>query len=303
MMDWNDLRYFLAVAREGSTLRASRALHTSQTTVARRIAALEESVGVTLFDKRQAGYVITPAGEELLARAQLVESSAQGFYDAASARARDTGGAVKLSMEEIFATSLIAPWLRDLHELHPEIHIELDTSAGIRDLGAGEADVALRSTSKPQPAGTVGRRICDDDWTFYCSREYAEKRGVPGTVDELGDHPLIGGGGGNLSRHYEAYLEALGLLNKVIMRPDTSTGLLTAVRAGVGVAVLPCIVAENDPSFIRCLKPRNDHGRVLWLVTHERVRKTPKVRSVIDFLYARLKARVLEIDSVRANAA
>jgi DNA-binding transcriptional LysR family regulator len=303
MMDWNDLRYFLAVAKEGSTLRASRALRTSQTTVARRITALEDSLGVTLFDKRQAGYVMTPAGEELLAGAQRVEASAQSFFEAASARARDKGGALKLSMEEIFATSLIAPWLRELHELHPEIQIELDTSAGIRDLGAGEADVALRSTSKPQLPGTVGRRICDDDWTFYCSREYGEKYGVPRSVSELGKHPLIGGGGGNLSRHYEAYLEALGLLGKVIMRPDTSSGLLSAVRAGVGVAVLPCIVAEKDPNFIRCLAPRRDHGRVLWLVTHERIRRTPRVRNVIDFLYVRLKARALEIETVRASAA
>ena len=302
-MDWNDLRYFLAVAREGSTLRAGRALRTSQTTVARRIAALEEALGVTLFDKRQAGYIITPAGEKLLVQAQLVESSANSFFDAASAQARDKGGAVKLSMEEIFATALIAPWLRDLHDQHPEIHIELDTSAGIRDLGAGEADIALRSTSKPQASGTVGRRICADDWTFYCSREYAEKHGAPTTVSELSDHPLIGGGGGNLSRHYEAYLEALNLLDRVIMRPDTSTGLLTAVRAGVGVAVLPCIVAENDPGFVRCVPPRSDHGRVLWLVTHERIRRSPKVRSVIDFLYARLKARALELQTVRADAA
>jgi DNA-binding transcriptional LysR family regulator len=303
MMDWNDLRYFLAVAHEGSTLRASRTLRTSQTTVARRIAALEEALGVALFDKRQAGYVITPAGEELLARAQQVETSAQSFFEAASGLARDKGGAVKLTMEEIFATALIAPWLRELHELHPEIHIELDTSAGLRDLGAGEADVALRSTSRAQPSGTVGRQICEDNWTFFCSREYGEKHGVPGTVAELAGHPLIGGGGGNLSRHYEAYLETMGLLDKVIMRPDTSTGLMTAVRAGVGVAVLPCIVADADPGFIRCLAPRTDHGRILWLVTHERIRRAPKIRNVIEFLYAKLKARALELETVRANAA
>jgi DNA-binding transcriptional LysR family regulator len=302
-MDWNDLRYFLAVAKEGSTLRAGRALRTSQTTVARRIAALEEATGVILFDKRQAGYVMTPAGEELLERAEHVETSAHSFFEAASAHARDKGGAVKLSMEEIFATGLIAPWLRELHEQHPDIHLELDTSAGIRDLGAGEADVALRSTSKPQPSGTVGRRICEDDWTFYCSREYGDRHGVPTSIAELAKHPLIGGGGGNLSRHYEAYLEAMGLLDRVIMRPDTSTGLMTAVRAGVGIAVLPCIVADADPGFSRCLPPRTDHGRILWLVTHERIRRTPKVRNVIDFLFPRLKARAQELETVRANAA
>ena len=303
MMDWNDLRYFLAVVREGSTLRAGSALRTSQTTVARRIAALEEAVGVTLFDKRQAGYLLTPAGESLLDRARQVEASATGFFEAAAAQGRGAGGIVRLTMEEVFATSLIAPWVRDLHDRFPEIHIELDTAAGIRDLGAGEADIALRSTSKEQAPGTVGRRICDDDWTFYCSREYADQHGAPTTIAELGTHPLIGGGGGILSRHYEAYLEALGLLDKVIMRPDRSTGLLSAVRAGVGIAVLPCIVAEADPGFVRCLPPRLDHGRVLWLVTHERIRRNPNVRNVIDFLYERLKARAAGLEKAKAAAA
>ena len=302
-MDWNDLRYFLAVVREGSTLRAGTALRTSQTTVARRVAALEEALGVSLFDKRQAGYLLTPAGEALLDRARRVEESANAFAEAAAGHARGGSGTVKLTMEEVFVTTLIAPWLRELHDLHPGIHIELDTTGGIRDLGAGEADIALRSTSKSQAPGTVGRRICDDDWTFYCSRDYADRHGVPTNVAELGQHPLVGGGGGILSRHYEAYLEALGLLGSVIMRPDRSTGLLSAVRAGVGIAVLPCIVAESDPDFVRCLPPRLDHGRVLWLVTHERIRRNPNVRNVIDFLYERLKARAAALPERRAAAA
>ena len=91
MLDWNDLRYFLAVAREGSTLAAGRALRTSQTTVARRVAALERALGLPLFEKRQAGYVLTPAGEELIGRATQVESSAKAFSEAATALAAKAG--------------------------------------------------------------------------------------------------------------------------------------------------------------------------------------------------------------------
>src|ERR1041384_347348 len=165
MLDWNDLRYFIAVAREGSTLAAGRALRTSQTTVARRIAALERVLGYPLFEKRQAGYVITPAGETLLRHAEKVGASADSFSEAATAYARELSGTVRITSEDIYMNGLLSPLLRDLHELHPEIMIELDAGQEMRDLGAGEADNALRSSSRDQPAGLVGRTLCRDDWT------------------------------------------------------------------------------------------------------------------------------------------
>ncbi len=296
VMDWNDLRYFLAVADQGSTLAAGRTLRTSQTTVARRIAALEQAIGFPLFDRRQAGYALTPAGDALLERARAVETAASGFGEAAAAQVRDLGGTVRLTTEEIFANTLLGPWLRELHDLHPEIRIELDTARNVRDLGAGEADIALRSTSQPAPAGVVGRRLCIDDWTLYCSRDYAARHGVPKTKDELKNHALVGGGGGNLERAYSAWIHEFGLDEQVAIHHGTSTGLLSAVRSGFGIAVLPCLIADDEPDLIRCLPPRKDHGRVMWLLTHDRVRHAPRVRTVIDFLYDRLKRRVGELN-------
>ena len=150
-MDWNDLRYLLAVADGGSTLAAGRAMRVSQTTVARRIAALEQAIGFPLFDRRQAGYVLTPTGLSLLDRARSVEMAASGFTEAALSLARDVSGTVRLTTEEIFANTLLSPMLRELHELHPDIIIELDTAPEVRDLGAGEADMALRSTNLGNP--------------------------------------------------------------------------------------------------------------------------------------------------------
>ena len=112
-MDWNDLRYFLAVADEGSTLAAGRALRVSQTTVARRIASLEEALGLTLFEKRQAGYVLTPAGEGLIERAKQVEAATEGFAEASAALARDSSGMVRITTQEIFANTLLGPILRE----------------------------------------------------------------------------------------------------------------------------------------------------------------------------------------------
>src|SRR6476660_1232596 len=114
MLDWNDLRYFLAVAREGSTLAAGRHLRVSQTTVARRIAALEDALGFPLFDKRQAGYALTPAGQDLIDRAERVERAANVFSEAASAQSRDVSGVVKITTEEVYAITLLAPLLREL---------------------------------------------------------------------------------------------------------------------------------------------------------------------------------------------
>lgn len=303
MFDWNDVRYFIAVAREGSTLAAARALRTSQTTVARRIAALEEALGVPLFEKRQAGYSLTPAGHDLLDRAKQVELSAGAFAEAASAHSRNLSGKVKLTTEEVYAITLLAPMLRELHERHPEILIELDTSQQVRDLGAGEADISLRSTKEEQqPAGLVGRQLCIDDWSLYCSRDYAARHGAPASLEELKNHPFIGGGGGHLWIHYQAWLQALGLEQQVAMHHTTSGGLLSGVRSGFGIAVLPCIVADADPDLIQCLPPRTQHGRVLWLFTHERCRHTPRVRAVIDFLYERLSQHVRQLETKRAAA-
>jgi DNA-binding transcriptional LysR family regulator len=302
MLDWNDLRYFLAVAREGSTLAAGRALRVSQTTVARRIAALEATLGLTVFEKRQAGYALTPAGEQLVERARQVEMAADAFADAAAAEKRETSGTVRITTQDIFAVTLLAPMLRELHDRHPEIMIELDDSQDFRDLGEGEADIALRSATGELGAGIVGRRLGPDEWTLYCSRDYAAQHGVPRTRAELKTHAFIGGGGPKLWRAYSAWLHDLGLDDRVIMHHASAMGMMSAIRSGLGIAVLPCIVADPDPDLIQCVPPRDGHNRTLWLVTHERVRKAPRVRAVIDFLYERLSRHIRQLEASAAAA-
>lgn len=300
MLDWNDLRYFLSVAERGSTLAAGRALQVSQTTVARRIAALERALGFPLFDRRQSGYALTPAGESLLERARAVEATTTAFVEAAGAQQRDTSGTVRLTTQEIFGVALLAPMLRELHERHPEIMIELDDSQDLRDLGEGEADIALRSATGDIGAGVVGRRLCDDDWTLYCSRGYAAEHGVPSNRAELRQHAFIGGGGPQLWKAYSLWLAELGLDDRVVMHHASAMGMMSAIRSGLGIAVLPCIVADADPELVQCLPPMPGNTRSMWLVTHERVRHTPRVRVVIDFLYERLAAHIRMLDA-RAN--
>lgn len=288
MFCWDDLRTFLAVARTGSTLGAAKALKVSQTTAARRVAALEQELGLTLFERRHAGYALTPAGEALVERAEAVAASANAFEEAAAAQSRDVLGTVRLTTVEIYATVLLSPILKDLRAAHPGIRIELDTTEMHRDLSAGEADIALRAGAAPEGAGLVGRRIGRDPWTLYCSRSYAAAHVKPGTAEELRRHPIIGGGGAYVWPLYRKWLRHMGLEDAVVLEHGSTSGLLSAVRAGMGLAVLPSFMADRHPDLVRVVDPPSGDRMELWLLTHERLRHTPRVRAVMDFLGERL---------------
>ena len=286
-VDWNDWRAFLAVAQAGSTLAAGRALRVSQTTVARRVSALEQALGIALFERRQAGYVLTDAGTAVLPQAEAIAQAAIEAEQAIGARSRQASGTVRLTTEEIFAVTLLTPLLREFRDQYPLVRIELDSSDEVRDLASGAADVALRSTLQPEGSGLVGRRLADENWTFYASRSYAAERALPQRISELRDHPLIGGGGERVWRVYGPWLKERGLDEAVALHHGSATGLLSAVRAGTGLAALPCLVADCDPDLVRCFPP-HAKGRGLWLLTHERVRHEPRVRAVLDYLGERL---------------
>jgi DNA-binding transcriptional LysR family regulator len=287
-VDWDDLKYFLAVARSGSTLGAGRTLRVSQTTVARRLSALEAALGLVLFERRQAGYALTPAGEALVGRAEAVEAAAASFGEAAGSQSREASGTVCLTTIELYAVTILPPILKDLHDAHPALRIELDTGDQRRDLGAGEADVALRGGHMPIDSSLVGRRIAPDPWTLYCSRDYAAAHPRPRSAEDLRHHAIVGGGGEKVWPLYRAWLRRHRLEEAVTIHHSSGTGLLAAVRAGAGLAVLPSFVADRDPDLVRCLEPMATDDAELWLLTHERLRHTPRVRAVMDFLGERL---------------
>lgn len=287
MEDWDDLRHFLAIAETGSTLAASRRLRVSQTTCARRVAALETRLGLRLFDRKQAGYLLTPDGTALLPTAQAAEAAIADFASAAEARVRATRQSVRLTTSEIYAVTILAPMLRDFHELHPDIRIELDTTDQVRDLAAGAADVAIRIATSPAGTGIVGRRIGDDDWAVYCSRAYTAARPIPRSIEDMRGHPIIGGGEQGVWESYGQYLRHFGLTDSIVMQHNSSLGLLTAVRSGLGLSALPRLVADAEPDLVLCFTtPQVTRG--IWLLIHERARHEPRVRTVTDFFYDRL---------------
>jgi DNA-binding transcriptional LysR family regulator len=293
--DWNDLRHFLAVAETGSTLAAGRRLRVSQTTVARRLTALEETLGLHLFERLPSGYLLTEAGESLLPRARAVEAAAGSVKDHAAASVRTVAGTVRITMEEVFATTVLLPILTELREAHPGILVEVDASVEQRDLAAGAADIALRNVVRPSGAGLIAQRLCDSPWTFYCSESYAARRGLPTSYREMQDHVLVAGGGDTVAPIYEQWLAQVGLLGAIAMRHGSISGLLAAVRSGAGIAALPCLIADLEPGLLRCLEPdAGQPDRALWLVYPERHRSSPHVRIVVDHMSVRIRARARE---------
>jgi len=282
MFDWNDVRTFLAVARGGSTLTASQKLKVSQPTVARRITALEEALGLTLFERRQAGYRLTPDGEALLPAAETVEEGAITLANAAAARSGALEGVVKLTSNEM-AGAQINPLIGALRDAYPGIRVDLIATEAKLDLAAGEADIAIRTTlAPPQGAGLYVRKIVDLPSLIYCSRAYAERHGVPRDPDSLPGHQIIGVDGYLTRLPGFPWFEAKAAGATVAARASSFTALFEKLRSGLGVGVFHWGVFERDPNMIPCFFiPAELYGQV-WLLTHERSRKLPHVRAVAD---------------------
>lgn len=284
--DWNDLRYFLAVARTGSTLAASRASKVNQTTIARRIGALERAIGMRLFHKKQTGYVLTEAGAELRATAERVEVEANAFAEQAGAMGRRISGVIRVTTNEGLANTIMAPALSAFRKLHPEVRVDLVVDERRLDLTRGAADVALRTGARPTESGLVARRLTPMAWAAYCSRNYAEERGCPSSVDTLCRHVLIGAEGPIAALPGWTWLRQAAPGAEVVATSSSLTNLISAVKSGLGVTILPCFLADSDPDLVRCIGPIPGVQSDVWLVTREDARDVRRVRAFIDFLAA-----------------
>jgi len=283
-MDWNDLRHFLAVARTGTTLAAARALRVSQSTVARRIAALETALSLTLFEKRPAGYALTEAGRALLPEAEAVEAAAAAFADTAAARQRVLSGTVRLTTNEVLAGGFLMQAMRDFRATYPGVMLEIVTADRHLDLESGEADVALRAAPPPTQPGLVGRRIAQDSWSLYCSRAHAERHGVPRSIAELAGHPFVSVEEAAYRGPILEWVRRNVSPGSVALRPNSVGGMLAAIRGGLGVGLMSDFVAARDPELVRCFDPGLPPHYEIWLLTHERLRHAPHVRAVLDYL-------------------
>jgi DNA-binding transcriptional LysR family regulator len=293
VLDWDDLRHFLAVARAGSTLGAARLLGVNQTTVARRVASLEAALGGTaLCERRQAGYRLTEAGQRVVEHAERMEAEAAALAQLLAAEGRRAAGTVRATTSEILANLIVVPFLQDFRRQHPMIRVELIVEDRRLDIARGEADVALRAGWRPlEPGGgLVGRRLCDTGWSVYCSRGYADRHGgAPGTPEALAGHQVIGGEGALAQLESLRWLEATAAGAEVACRSSSLPNLLAVAKAGLGLTALPCFLGDAEPDLVRCLPPVEALKGSLWLVTREELRGAPHIRAFLDALAAHIR--------------
>ncbi|MBV1931332.1 MAG: LysR family transcriptional regulator [Porticoccaceae bacterium] len=278
MSDWDDLRYFLAVARNGTVSGASVDLKVNQSTVSRRISAYEKQHDVRLFERLPSGYVMTQAAEniyqhalEIEARNQIVERELFG---------RDTRLQGKLCITALhsMADRLLLPHLEEFRNLYPDIELELLLTTEIRDLGAREADIALRGTNNP-PDHLVGKKVANFGRGIYTSAKYQARR--------LQRHELILWRNDPQPDWAAKYFPDA----QIALRVDDVITLQEAVYKGLGIARLPCWVADTGTSALTRLDLEDEPtGWGLWVLIHADLRSTARVRVCRDFLIDKLSA-------------
>lgn len=283
-MDWDDLRFVLAVRRSGSALAAARALGVNQSTVTRRVARIEQALGVELFDRRQSGYVPTRHGTLVAETAERMEAEARDLVSTLGAARRSISGTVRVTVSEVNADRIVAPCLRAFHKLHPSIRVDLVADDRRLNLARGEADIALRAGSRPEGAGIVSRRMPDAAWAVYCSRAYADEHGMPASRAEIRDHAVVGMEGPMAQVAGPRWVAEAAPDAEIRYRSNSLVNLVSHLRAGLGVAALPCIVGDSEPGLVRCFPPPPELASELWLVLREELKTAPHVRALADYL-------------------
>ena len=284
MLDWDLVRYFLAVARSGSTLTAARELRQSQPTVARRIAALEEAVGASLFERRQAGYRLTEDGCALMPEAEAMEAAAHRFNEQAHSRKRRIAGTVRITTFDMFEEMGLGQALQEFGRLYPEVTLEIVVTERFLDLATGEADIAIRAGSRPETGPFVCRKVSEDYWSLYCSRTYAETYGQPASAADLDGHIVLGGEGHLATIAPFRWLAEQAPDVAIRYRYNNVPNLIAGVASGLGVSMLPCPFVDHRPEFVCCVPPPEALKTCIWLIAHERMRHEPRIRAMMNFL-------------------
>jgi DNA-binding transcriptional LysR family regulator len=283
MIDWNDLRYFLAVARDGSTSGAARALGVNQSTVSRRIAALEEELGLSLFEKSRYGYRLIERGNELKECALATEAAVAAFCRAAAFHDEALQGVLRVTTAEGIAYGLLSPLLDEFHQLYPRMRVDLMLEDRFADLHQGQADVAVRA-GRPSDSSLICRKLTDAAWAVYASRSYVTRNGLPETPAALNGHRLIAFDGAMARIEAARWLHNVAPQAEIVSRSNTILGHLMTIKSGFGIGVLPVHIGDPEPDLTRVVDPLPELMNEFWLLTHPDLKETPKVRAFFDYL-------------------
>ena len=282
MLDWDNLRIFLAVMRDRSLLGAARKLGIDHTTTARRLSVLETAVGARLFDRSPRGVEPTAAGLALLTHAENIERDVIAATTRIAESDPSVGGIVRLATPEAFGTSFVAPAMHWLHARHPRLQIELAPESRAVSLSKREADIAI--ALRPPPGGRlVTRRLVDYRLGLYASRDYLAGKGAI-TPDALGVHPFVGYIDELIDLPDLRYLEQVAPAARTVFRSSSIAAQQAAVAAGMGLGVLHVFTAEADARLVRLFPTEIEVIRSYWLILHTDQQRLSRVRAAIEFL-------------------
>lgn len=285
-LNWDDLKYFLAVARAGTLRGGADSIAVNHTTLARRIDVMEERVGSRLFDRSKAGLVLTQLGEDLLPHAERVEEEMTAAARVIVGQDALPKGTIYVSMPHGLAMTSIMDDLALFSDRYPDISLNMMFTNDVVDLSRREADVSLR-VSNEVTEDVVGRKLVQMSQAAYCTKEYAQN--------------IRDNGGEGLSligfREPDDLTTATWVRNscypnaKLRHRVSDIVPLITLAAAGLGMAYLACNLGDRHPGLIRAPFQKPLPYRSLWLLLHRDLRNTARVRLFVDFLAEQIKSR------------
>ena len=269
--DWNDLRYFFAIAEHGSLAGAARALAVNHSTVFRRLNDLENTLDARLFERFPSGYRLTPSGERMLEHVRLVDTAVHQIMLDVAGQDLTASGKVRLTAAANIARTLLPPVLKSLLQTHPGILVEVSIGDSDYDLNRREADLALRATSRP-PEHLVGRKVMNLSW-WLCGSKATQHDGM---LESLRGKPIVGADQSLMRLPAFQWLEdELGQF--VVARANDLSTMASLIKAGIGLGLLP---SDQQEKGLKRLVQIPALSGELWLLTHPDLRNTQRVRVV-----------------------
>jgi len=290
ILNWNDLRFFLAVARGGGLMAAARRLEVDQTTVARRLSALEAAIGARLIDRSPRGVTLTGQGLALVEYAERMEAETIAAAERLGVEGQPLSGVVRLATPEAFGAWLVAPAARAFHEQYPGLQLELVPESRSVNLSRREADIAI-SLSRPTQGRLVARRLADYSLGLYAARTYLDQHGPLLSLADLPGQPLVWYIDDLIDVPELRYLDQVADGAPTMFRSNSIAAQQAAVASGLGFGVLHKFAASQDPRLVRVLADAFDLKRSYWLCAHADQARIPRVRAVMDFLVDLTAAR------------
>jgi DNA-binding transcriptional LysR family regulator len=301
VIDWDDLRSFLAIARAGSLSGGARLLGVRQSTMGRRLSALEASSGARLFQKTPKGLVLTPAGEAIVARVEAMETEALAVERAITGRDVRLAGEVRLTSVETLAAEMLPAMLAEFHGRYPGITVELIADSRSLSLTRREADIALRYARLAQSDLAV-RKVGDLASGIYASADYLARFGLPDFADGAAGHQTLLLPEEAMAMPEMLWFSRLTARATPALRSNSRHALLGAARAGLGIVLLERYLADPVPGLV-LVGPQQPAPREIWLAVHNDIRQTPRVRALTEFLTTELRASAEKLNPERGGEA